>query len=60
MDAYAKIAGGGMMLDKKELQDYYDQIRDANDKVEIFQIFQMIYRAGYVHGCNDSNNKVKE
>jgi hypothetical protein len=45
------------MLDKEQLQYYYDKMRDASDKIEIFKIFREIYRKGHVAGCSDANKE---
>lgn len=48
------------MLNREQLDDYWVEIEYAYDSVDRLQVLQRIYRAGYVAGCNDSNNQVKE
>ncbi len=48
------------MLSREELGDYMMQLEYARDNIDKQQILQSIYRKGYVAGCNDSGNPVKE
>ncbi len=49
-----------IMIDKKEAEDILVEIEYACDRTDRIQILQRLYRKGYVDGCNDSGNKVKE
>lgn len=48
------------MLDKYEIDDFIVQLEYATDRIDKVQILQRLYREGYIAGCNDSNNSVKE
>lgn len=48
------------MLTKQELQEYIQELRRCLDSQDQKQTIQRIYRKGYVAGCNDSKNPVKE
>lgn len=48
------------MLNREQLEDYLVELEYAHDRFDRLQVLQRVYRAGYVAGCNDSNNPVKE